>query len=69
MPGGQAPAILDDLTLNGPVVYGGYGCPDSEPVPSPEDIPGYLDSLEPGEETILVLQRGPVGDPSAPEEP
>jgi hypothetical protein len=69
VPGGQAPAILDDLTLNGPVVYGGYGCPDSEPVPSPEDIPGYLDSLEPGEETILVLQRGPVGDPSAPEEP
>jgi len=69
VPGGQAPAILDDLTLNGPVVYGGYGCPDSEPVPSPEDIPGYLDMLEEGEETILVLQRGPVGDPSAPEEP
>ena len=69
VPGGQAPAILDDLTLNGPVVYGGYGCPDSEPVPSPEEIPGYLDMLEEGEETILVLQRGPVGDPSAPEEP
>jgi hypothetical protein len=67
--GGQAPAILDDLTLNGPVVYGGYGCPDSEPIPSPEDIPGYLDMLEEGEETIIVLQRGPVGDPSAPEEP
>ncbi len=69
VPGGQAPAILDDLTLDGPVVYGGYGCPDSEPVPSPEDIPGYLDMLEEGQETILVLQRGPVGDPSAPEEP
>ena len=69
VPGGAAPAILDDLTLNGPVVYGGYGCPDSAPVPSPEDIPGYLESLEPGEETILVLQRGPVGDPSAPEDP
>ncbi|HEU4544512.1 MAG TPA: hypothetical protein VFR23_25520 [Jiangellaceae bacterium] len=67
VPGGQAPAILPDLTLNGPVVYGGYGCPDSEPVPSPEDIPGYLDMLEPGEEAIIVLQRGPVGDPSAPE--
>src|ERR687897_454586 len=67
--GGQAPAILDDLTLNGPVVYGGYGCPDSEPIPSPEDIPGYLDMLEEGEEAIIVLQRGPVGDPSAPEEP
>jgi hypothetical protein len=68
VPGGQAPAILPDLTLNGPVVYGGYGCPDSDPIPSPEDIPGYLDMLEPGEETIIVLQRGPVGDPSAPEE-
>jgi hypothetical protein len=69
VPGGQAPAILPDLTLNGPVVYGGYACPDSEPVPTPESIPGYLESLEPGEETILVVQRGPVGDPSAPEEP
>ena len=69
VPGGQAPAILDDLTLNGPVVYGGYGCPDSAPVPSPEDIPGYLAMLEPGEETIIVLQRGPVGDPSATEAP
>jgi LVIVD repeat len=68
VPGGQPPAILEDLTLNGPVVYGGYGCPDSAPLPSPEDIPGYLDMLAEGEETIIVLQRGPVGDPSAPEE-
>jgi hypothetical protein len=68
VPGGGAPALLDDLTLSGPVVYGGYGCPDSAPIPSPEDIPGYLDMLEPGDETIIVLQRGPVDDPSAPEE-
>jgi hypothetical protein len=67
VPGGQPPAILDDLTLSGPVVYGGYGCPDSAPIPSPEDIPGYLDLLQPGDETIIVLQRGPSGDPSAPE--
>ena len=67
VPGGAAPAILPDLTLNGPVVYGGYGCPDSEPIPSPEDIPGYLEMLEEGEEMILVLQRGPSGDPTAPE--
>src|SRR5215207_2592170 len=66
--GGGAPALLEDLTLSGPVVYGGYGCPASEPIPSPEDIPGYLDMLEEGDETIIVLQRGPVGDPSAPEE-
>jgi hypothetical protein len=67
VPGAQAPGILPDLTLNGPVVYGGYGCPDSAAIPTPESIPGYLDMLEPGEEKIVVLQRGPVGDPSAPE--
>jgi hypothetical protein len=65
--GAQAPAFLPDLTLNGPVVYGGYGCPDSAPIPSPADIPGYLALVGPGEETIIVLQRGPTGDPSAPE--
>ena len=66
--GGGAPALLDDLTLSGPVVYGGYGCPDSAPLPSPADVDGYLESLQPGDETILVLQRGPSGDPSATEE-
>ncbi|MBE4719278.1 LVIVD repeat-containing protein [Pseudarthrobacter sp. AB1] len=65
--GGQAPAILADRTLNGPVVYGGYGCPDSAPIPTPASVPGYLESLVAGQETILVLQRGPVGDASAPE--
>jgi hypothetical protein len=67
VPGAQAPAALDDLTLNGPVVYGGYGCPDSAAIPTPESIPGYLASLQEGEEKIIVLQRGPSGDPSAPE--
>jgi len=67
VPGAQSPAILEDLTLNGPVVYGGYGCPNSAPVPTPESIPGYVESLADGEEKIVVLQRGPVGDPSAPE--
>jgi hypothetical protein len=66
--GALAPAALEDLTLSGPVVYGGYGCPDSEPIPSPEDVPGYIDMLEEGDEMIIVLQRGPEGDPSAPEE-
>jgi hypothetical protein len=65
---GAAPIImLDDQLLNGPVVYGGYGCPASAPIPSPSSIPGYESSLLPGEEKILVLQRGPVNDPSAPE--
>ena len=66
--GAQSPAILPDLMLDGPVVYGGYGCPDSAPIPSPEDVPGYLDMLEEGEEKIVALQRGPFDDPSAPEE-
>ena len=66
--GAMAPAALEDLMLSGPVVYGGYGCPDSDPIPSPEDIPGYMDLLEEGDEMIIVLQRGPAGDPSAPEE-
>jgi hypothetical protein len=65
---GAAPIVtLDDEKLNGPAVYGGYGCPTSAPVPTPESIPGYVGSLLPGEEKILVLQRGPAGDPSAPE--
>ncbi|MEK7328743.1 MAG: hypothetical protein AAB217_26150, partial [Chloroflexota bacterium] len=67
VPGAAAPAILPDLTLNGPTAYGGYGCPASAPIPSPSSIPGYLASLLPGEEKIVVLQRGPAGDPSAPE--
>lgn len=66
--GGAAPiVILPDKLLNGPVVYGGYGCPASAPIPAPGSIPGYLGSLGAGEEKIVVLQRGPVGDPSAPE--
>lgn len=65
--GAAAPAILPDLTLNGPTVYGGYGCPASAPIPSPDSIPGYVASLASGEEKIVVLQRGPAGDPSAPE--
>jgi hypothetical protein len=65
--GGAAPVtILADKRLNGPTVYGGYGCPASAPIPpaSNYDWSGLL----PGEEKIVVLQRGPAGDPTAPEE-
>ncbi len=66
--GGAAPvALLADKKLNGPVAYGGYGCPGtSTPIPSADSIfpPG---SLEPGEEQIVVLQRGPSDDPNNPE--
>ena len=63
--GGASPAALADLVLNGPVVFGGYGCDASAPVPLRSAVELELD---PGEEAILVLQRGPSGDPSAPEE-
>jgi hypothetical protein len=61
--GGASVVELADKSLNGPVTYGGYGCPDSAPVPQASRT-----GLQPGEEAIVVLQRGPVGDTSAPEE-
>ena len=58
--------LLADKRLNGPTVYGGYGCPGSAPIPSrASTLPLPLAA---GEEAILVLQRGPEGDPSASEE-
>jgi len=44
--------------VNGPMVFGGYGCPD-DAVPAPP-------AVDPGEEKIIVFQRGPVGDPNHP---
>jgi len=66
--GGAPVTILPDTRLNGPVAYGGYGCPGtSAPIPNADTtIPPS--SLDPGEEQIIVLQRGPTGDPNAPEE-
>jgi len=60
--GGGGPANLPDRKLNGPTTYGGYGCPTSAPIPPPPTT-----ALLAGEERIVVLQRGPSGDPSAPE--
>jgi len=59
-------ADLSDGVLNGPTVFGGYGCPtaaggDAGLIPSPS----VLGALGQTEEAILVLSRGPVGDPSA----
>jgi Ca2+-binding RTX toxin-like protein len=72
--GAASPAFLPDDELNGPTVYGGYGCEDSAPIP-PRASSG-LPPLEPGEEAIVVIQRGPTvnpdtgepDDPAAPEE-
>jgi hypothetical protein len=51
---------LDDK-INGPTIFGGYGCPGN-PVP-PESA---LGTLRTDEESIIVFQRGPVQDPNAP---
>jgi hypothetical protein len=66
VPGAAPIAILADQLLNGPTVYGGYGCPGSAQIPLRSNI-FPAGSLQPGEEAIVVLQRGPLNDPSAPE--
>ena len=58
--GGTSQASLPDQTLNGPTVYGGYGCPGSSRIPPrSEALPATLGE---NEEAIVVLQRGPVQD-------
>ena len=58
--GGTSQASLPDRTLNGPTVYGGYGCPGSSRIPPrSETLPATLGE---NEEAIVVLQRGPAGD-------
>jgi hypothetical protein len=50
--------------INGPTVFGGYGCPDdAAEVPSAASA---FPSLGADEEAIIVFQRGPVGDPNHP---
>jgi hypothetical protein len=48
--------------VNGPTVFGGYGCPDdAAEVPAATTA---FPSVNPGEERIIVFQRGPVADPN-----
>ena len=64
--GGTSAASLPDQTLSGKVVYGGYGCPaDPTPMPQSSDYTDAELGLQPGDERILLMQRGPAGDPSA----
>jgi hypothetical protein len=64
--GGTSPASLPDQTLSGKVVYGGYGCPaDPTTLPLAADYDAAELGLQPGDEKILVMQRGPSDDPSA----
>ena len=60
-----AEVALPDGTVNGPLVYGGYGCPDDRGEIPP---PSVLGPLGPDEEAIIVFQRGPVEDPNNPGE-
>jgi hypothetical protein len=46
--------------INGPTVFGGYGCPDD----AAEVPPASVLTAGPDEEKIIVFQRGPVGDPN-----
>jgi hypothetical protein len=64
--GGTSPAALPDQTLSGKVVYGGYGCPaDPAVLPDANDYTAEELGLQEGDEKILLMQRGPSGDPSA----
>jgi hypothetical protein len=64
--GGTSPAALPDQTLSGKVVYGGYGCPaDTTPLPQADAYDATELGTQPGDEKILLMQRGPSGDPSA----
>lgn len=59
-------AALTDQRVNGPVVFGGYGCPGDRASIPPASV---LDSVTgAGEDQIVVFQRGPVEDPNNPGE-
>ncbi len=54
-------ASFPEGKINGPMVFGGYGCPDdTAEVPNPS----VLGTLNADEEAIIMFQRGPVGDPN-----
>lgn len=54
-------ATFPDEKVNGPIIFGGYGCP-GDPVP-PVSALGPLGA---DEEAIVMFQRGPVNDPNDP---
>ncbi|HYP54739.1 MAG TPA: hypothetical protein VEQ41_00340, partial [Solirubrobacterales bacterium] len=66
--GGMPPNVLEDGRLDGPMAYGGYACPDNSlSGDTPKPVPNALLTfpfVDPGQERILVVQRGPDGDPN-----
>jgi hypothetical protein len=57
-----------DQSMNGPTIFGGYGCPDDRAtIPTAEEaMAEHGITLGPNEDLILVTQRGPVQDPNKP---
>lgn len=58
---------IEDGILNGPVVFGGYGCAeDAADIPPASVLDPFMDpNAASPEERILVTQRGPVDDPNS----
>jgi hypothetical protein len=62
--GGTSQASLPDQELDGPAFWGGYGCPQ-DPTPNVPQAPSRADlGLAADQERILVMERGPFGDPA-----
>jgi hypothetical protein len=59
-------STLADERVNGPVVFGGYGCPGDRGSIPPASVLDPVTAA--GEDQIVVFQRGPVEDPNSPGE-
>ena len=59
-------ASFPDEKVNGPVVFGGYGCSgDRSGIPAATDV---FPTVGADEERMIMFQRGPVNDPNNPGE-
>ena len=56
--------FLPEHRLNGPTVFGGYGCDADNDIPARASA--GLRPLAAREEAIVVLEEGPIDDPAAP---
>jgi hypothetical protein len=59
-------STLPDQRVNGPVVFGGYGCPGDRASIPPASVLDPVTAA--GEDQIVMFQRGPVEDPNSPQE-
>jgi hypothetical protein len=59
-------STLADKRVNGPVVFGGYGCPGDRASVPPASVLDPVTAA--GEDQIVMFQRGPVEDPNSPGE-